>query len=139
MDDFKPTTKEQGERMLASMYAHISRAHRCLAIMHQRADAGDDEGAQQMREKADEYFDNAELVGKVVFDTDVHVARYTVDGSELADMIVRAWYGNSTNEARLQALHELANVASIKVGLPIGEYYGWGAHRVACSPESSRL
>lgn len=120
MDEFQPTTKEQGERMLASMYAHMSSAHRCLAIMHQRATIGDDEGAQQMREKADTYFDNAELVGKIVFDTDVHVARYTVDGSDLALMIARAWYDNYTDEGKLQALKELAHIASIKVELPIG-------------------
>lgn len=116
MDDFKPTTKEQGERMLASMYAHMSSAHRCLAIMHQRDRVGDDDGAQQMREKADTYFDNAELVGKIVFDAGVHVARYTVDGSELAYMIMRAWDDNFTDDARLQALRELADMARIKVG-----------------------
>ena len=120
MDDFKPKNNEQGERMLASMYANMSSAHRCLAIMHQRDRVGDDEGAQQMREKADTYFDNAEELGRLVFNANVHVARYSVDGSELADMIVRAWFDNSTEEARLEALHELANIASIKVGIPIG-------------------
>lgn len=138
MDDFKPTTNEQGERMLASMYAHISSAHRCLAIMHQRDRLGDDEGAQQMREKADTYFDCAEELGTLVFETDVHVARYTVDGEELARMILRAWDDSSTDEGKLLAFHELADAAIIKVGFPLKEYYGWGAHRIACSPESSR-
>lgn len=116
MDDFKPTTNEQGERMLASMYANMSSAHRCLAIMHQRDRVGDDEGAQQMREKADTYFDCAEELGTLVFEADVHVARYTIDGSEMADMILQAWYNNTSAEARLQALHELANSASMMIG-----------------------
>lgn len=120
MNEIKPKNNEQGERMMASMYANMSSAHRCLAIMHQRKRGGDDEGAQQMHEKADHYFDCAEELGRLVFNADVHVARYSVDGSELADMIVRAWFDNSTDEARLEALHELANIASIKVGLPIG-------------------
>lgn len=120
MDDFKPKNSEQGERIMASMYANMSSAHRCLAIMHQRNRVGDGEGAQQMREKADHYFDCAEELGRLAFNANVHVARYTVDGAELADMIVRAWFDNVTDEARLQALHELANIASIKVGVPIG-------------------
>lgn len=119
MEEFKPTTKEQGERMLASMYAQMSSAHRCLAIMHQRANVEDDEGAQQMREKADTYFDNAEELGKLVFDADVHVARFTVDGNELAYMIIRAWYDNYTDEDKLLALKELAHIAGMKVELPL--------------------
>lgn len=120
MEEFKPTTKEQGERMLASMYAQMSSAHRCLAIMHQRANVGDDEGAQQMCEKANTYFDNAEELGKLVFDADVHVARFTVDGGELADMIVQAWYDNFTDEDRLLALKELADSASMMLQHGIG-------------------
>lgn len=120
MDDFKPTTNEQGERMLASMYANMSSAHRCLAIMHQRDRVGDDEGAQQMREKADTYFDCAEELCTLVFEADVHVARYTIDGSEMADMILQAWYNNTSAEARLQVLHELANSASMMLQHDIG-------------------
>lgn len=120
MDEFKPKNSEQGERMLASMYANMSSAHRCLAIMHQRDRVGDDEGAQQMREKADNYFDNAELVGKIVFDADVHVARYTVDGEELARMILRAWDDSFTDEGKLLALHELADAAIMMLQHNIG-------------------
>lgn len=118
MDEFKPKNSEQGERMLASMYANMSSAHRCLAIMHQRERGGDDEGAQQMREKADHYFDCAEELGRLVFDADgVHVARYTVDGEELAGKILSAWYVSFRDEDKLEALHELADMASMKLGL----------------------
>lgn len=120
MDDFKPKNSEQGERMLASMYANMSSAHRCLAIMLQRDRVGDDEGAQQMREKADNYFDCAGELGQLVFDAKVYVARYTVDGRELARMIMSAWDDNFTDEARLQALHELADSASMMLQHPIG-------------------
>ena len=116
MDEFKPKNNEQGERMLASMYANMSSAHRCLAIMHQRERGGDDEGVQQMREKADHYFDCAEELGTLVFEADVHVARFTIDGSELADMIVRAWDDNFTDEGKLLALHELADAARMMIG-----------------------
>lgn len=121
MDDFKPKNSEQGERMLASMYANMSSAHRCLAIMHQRERGGDDEGAQQMRDKAGTYFDCAEELGRLAFNADsVHVARYTVDGEELARMIAQAWYNNTSDEARLQALHELADAASMMLQHDIG-------------------
>lgn len=120
MDDFKPKNNEQGERMLASMYAQMSSAHRCLAIMHQRDRVGDGEGAQQMRDKADTYFDNAEELGRLVFDADVYVTRYSVDGEALARMILQASDDDFTDEGRLLALHHLADYASMMLQRCIG-------------------
>lgn len=121
MDEFKPKNSEQGERMLASMYANMSSAHRCLAIMHQRDRVGDDEGAQQMREKADSYFNCAEELGRLALNADnVHVARYTVDGKELAGKIVRAWNDSFTDEDKLLALHELVDAANMMLQHDIG-------------------
>jgi len=71
------------ERQLAAMYAQISSAHRLRAI-------GMETGDEKHFSLSEQYFDNAEQIGREAFDVvSFNVARYTIDGKPYQEALLK--------------------------------------------------